>query len=373
MRIEDLDLELDINPRLPDRKDYRIGCIGSGFIMRDCHLVAYKNAGLNVYGIASRTYENARGVAEQHDIPNVYQTWQELICDPKIEILDIAIPPDKQLEVVKQAVKQKHIKGILCQKPLAMNYSEAKEMVELCQSSGIRLGVNSNMRYDQSMRALKSIINAGHLGEIVLATIEMRAIPHWQDFLHNYKTIEILNMGIHHIDVFRYLFGDPQYITALTRKDPRTKFDHIDGISQYTFQYEDDLLVTSLDDVWAWPGEGTEEDFYIKWRVEGIDGMAQGTIGWPKFPERVPSTLELTCKAVPNQWIRPKWEGVWFPDAFLGTMAQLLCAVENDAEPEISGKDNLKTMAAIDACYQSIEERKTVNFSNLIKNKMGVD
>src|SRR5699024_9502710 len=124
-----------------------IGCIGSGFIMRDCHLVAYKNAGLNVYGIASRTYENARGVAEQHDIPNVYQTWQELICDPKIEILDIAIPPDKQLEVVKQAVKQKHIKGILCQKPLAMNYSEAKEMVELCESSGIRLGVNSNMRY----------------------------------------------------------------------------------------------------------------------------------------------------------------------------------------------------------------------------------
>ncbi|WP_257009843.1 Gfo/Idh/MocA family protein [Evansella halocellulosilytica] len=249
-----------------------------------------------------------------------------------------------------------------------MNYEEALEMVELCEKAGTKLGVNSNMRYDSSMRALKSIIDEGYLGKIVLATIEMRAIPHWQDFLHQYQTIEILNMGIHHIDIFRYLFGDPKYITALTRKDPRTTFDHIDGISQYTFQYENDLMATSLDDVWAWQGEGTEEDIYIKWRVEGIDGMAQGKFFWPKFPDRCPSTIEFTSKKVPNQWVRPKMDRTWFPDAFLGTMSQLLCAVENDEEPEIGGRDNLKTMAAIDACYQSIGEKKTIDFSQIKNN-----
>lgn len=49
-------------------------------------------------------------------------------------------------------------------------------------------------------------------------------------------------MGIHHIDIMRYLFGDPEKVTALTRRDPRTPFGHIDGISQYTFQYANELI-----------------------------------------------------------------------------------------------------------------------------------
>lgn len=361
-----IDLDLNIKPQMPGRKDFRIGCIGSGFIMRDCHLVAYLDAGFNPYAIASRTFDNAKAVAEERGIPNVYETWQELIQDPQIEILDIAFPPDRQLEVVREAVKQPHIKGILCQKPLAMNMAEAREIVELCEAAGIKIAVNSNMRYDQSMRALKSILDKGLLGEPVLATIEMRAIPHWQDFLHKYDHIELLNMGIHHIDIFRYLFGDPEKVTAVARRDPRTKFKHIDGITQYTFHYQNELMASSLDDVWAWPGEGVEQDIYIKWRVEGLDGFAQGTIGWPKYPERTPSTIEFTTRQQPNEWIRPSWDAVWFPDAFQGTMAQLLRAVESNTEPEIGGRDNLRTMAAVEACYKSIEEERTVAFAEVL-------
>ena len=217
------------------------------------------------------------------------------------------------------------------------------------------------------MRALKTLIDHNYLGEIVLATIEMRAIPHWQEFLRKYDRIEILNMGIHHVDIFRYLFGDPEKITAITRSDPRTTFDHIDGISQYTFQYENELMATSLDDVWAWQGEGTNKDIYIKWRVEGLDGMAWGTIGWPASPNREPSTIKFTTKKHPNLWIEPTWDKVWFPDAFLGTMTQLLRAVEDDTDPEISGRDNLHTMAAIDACYLSIEEERTIEFAEILK------
>lgn len=363
-----VDLNLNVDPEMPQRKDYRIGCIGSGFIMRDCHLTAYRDAGFNPVAIASRTYENAKAVAEQHSIPKVYETWERLIQDPEIEIVDIAVPPDRQLEIVKQAVKQKHIKGILCQKPLAMNSAEARQIVELCEEAGVKIGVNSNMRYDQSIRALKTVLNRGYLGEPVLATIEMRAIPHWQDFLHQYDRVEILNMGIHHIDAFRYLFGDPEKVTAVARSDPRTTFAHIDGISQYTFQYANELMATSLDDVWAWPGEGTEKDVYIKWRVIGTDGLAQGFIGWP-FPERTPSTLAFTTKRSPGKWHKPTWDRVWFPDAFQGTMAQLLRAVETDTEPEIGGRDNLNTMAAVDACYKSIAEGRTVAFSEVAPAK----
>ncbi len=366
MDVKGMDLNMNIDSVMPKRKDYRIGCLGSGFIMRDCHLVAYANAGFNPHAIASRTYGNAKVAADLHGIQKVYESWQELVEDQDIEILDIAFPPDRQLSIVREAVRHNQIKGILCQKPLAMNGSEAREIVELCEAAGVKIAVNSNMRYDQSMLVLKTILDRGYLGEPVLASIEMRAIPHWQPFLYKYSRLEILNMGIHHIDIFRYLFGDPERITALTRKDPRTAFAHIDGISQYTLQYGNGLMATSLDDVWAWPGEGAMKDNYIKWRVEGLEGIAQGTIGWPKYPERSPSTIEFTAKRFPDRWFRPTWDKVWFPDAFQGTMAQLLRAVETDTEPEIGGRDNLKSLAAVEACYKSISEKRTIEFSEVL-------
>ncbi len=360
-------LDLAIDPVLPARRDFRIGCIGAGFIMRDCHLVAYGAAGFTPHAIASLDRAQAEEVAAVRSIPKVYDTWQEVVRDPEVEILDIAVPPDQQLAIIREAVTQtSHLRGVLCQKPLAMNLKEAQEMVTLCEAAGLPLGVNSNMRYDPSIRALKSLMDQGFLGDRVLATIEMRAIPHWQDFLRKYDRIEILNMGIHHIDSFRYLFGDPEKVTAVTRQDPRTLFPHRDGISQYTFKYADDFMASSLDDVWAWPGEGVEPDIYIKWRVVGTDGLAQGTINWPKFPVLVPSTLTFTSRKAPRGWITPTWDRVWFPDAFAGTMAQLLRAVESGTTPEISGRDNLKTLACVEACYRSIEEERTVPLTEIM-------
>ncbi len=363
------ELEQATIPELPKRKDYRIGIIGAGFIVQGCHLVAYQKAGFCPYGITSKSGVRAKEAAEAFQIPNVYDTWQELIDDPQIEILDIAVPPHVQLDIVRYACQKKHIKGILCQKPIAMSTKDAKEIARLGEEAGIPIAVNSNMRYDQSMRALKRILEKKLLGQPVIASIDMRAIPDWQTFLKDYKKLEIYAMAVHHIDAFRYLFGDPEKITAVCRTDPRTKFEHTDGIVQYTFQYGDGLMATSLDDVWAWPEEPCEKHNYINWRVEGTDGFAEGDIGWHKrAPEFCGSTLRLTCKEYPHQWIEPKWETMWFPDAFVGTMASLLRAVETGTEPEISARDNIRTLACVEACYQSIAEEKTVYLSEILKN-----
>ena len=353
-------------PRI-ERKDWRIACIGSGFIMRDCHLRAYQDIGLQPIAIASRQRKNSQSVADQYQIPNVYDTWMEMLQNDAIEIVDIAIPPDKQLEVVEEACRHPNIKGILCQKPVAMNLQEARRIAELAEQTGKKIAVNSNMRYDQSMRALKYLLDQRLLGDPVLATIEMRAIPHWQEFLKQYDRLELYGMGIHHIDIFRFLFGDPEDITAICRTDPRTQFPHRDGITQYTYKYADDLMCTSLDDVWAGPNEPCEKDIYIKWRVEGTEGMAKGTIGWPMYPAREPSTLVFTCKQYPNQWIEPKWDQVWFPDAFQGTMSSLLAAIEQNQEPEISIADNVNTIGCVEACYQSIESKMTVRLDQVLR------
>ena len=125
----DIDLNLEHLPVFPRRKDYRIGAIGAGFIMRDIHLVAYRNAGFNVVAISARDIDQARATAELRGIPKVYDTWQELLADDRIEVLDIAVPPAAQSAIVHAALQHKHIHGILAQKPMSTNYREAQEMV----------------------------------------------------------------------------------------------------------------------------------------------------------------------------------------------------------------------------------------------------
>lgn len=333
--------------------------------MADCHLVSYRNAGFNPIAIASRTPEHAEACAQRHGIPKVYRTWREMLQDDSLEILDIAYPPDQQLEIVQEAVKCKNLRGILCQKPIEMSLENAREIVRLGEENGKVIAVNSNMRCDQSMRALKYLLDTKELGDPVLATIEMRAIPHWQEFLKQYDKLEIFGMGIHHVDSFRFLFGDPAEITCVCRTDPRSKFPHVDGITQYTFKYENDFMATSLDDVWAWPEDPCEKDIYIRWRVEGTEGMAEGTIGWPMYPDRCPSTIRFTSKRHPA-WVAPQWDTVWFPDAFEGTMSGLLRAVEQGTEPEISARDNVRTIACVEACYRSIREKRTVALKELL-------
>ncbi len=362
------DLNLDYLPRLPRRKDVSIGCVGAGFIMRDCHLVAYRTAGFNPVAITSRDPARAREVAAAHGIPRVYATLDELLADPTIEVLDVAVPPDVQPGVIRRAVGHAgHLRGILAQKPLAMTVAEARECVDLCQEAGLILAVNQNMRYDQSVRALKDLLGRGWLGEPVLGTIEMRAIPHWMPWAQGQRSLATFIMSIHHLDTFRYWFGTPDRILASTRTDPRTKFAHEDGINLYVLEYDGGCRAAAWDDVWAGPvREGAEADTYIRWRVEGTEGMARGTIGWPSYPARTPSTLDFTTKRSPGKWYQPRWPEVWFPDAFVGTMAQLLCALEDGTEPEISGRDNLQTIALCEAVRVAAREHRVTTVGEFL-------
>src|SRR4051812_15880150 len=96
---------LNYRPTLPRRKDWRIGCVGAGFIMKDCHLLAYRNAGFNPVAIASRNPATARGAAAQHQVAKVHDTIEGLLADNSVEILDVAVPPDAQPEIIRRAAE----------------------------------------------------------------------------------------------------------------------------------------------------------------------------------------------------------------------------------------------------------------------------
>ena len=351
------------DPLLRER-GLRIGCIGAGMIMAECHLAAYAEAGFTVAALASRTVTRAQSVAARWGIAKVHDTPEALIADPEVEVLDIAYPPDQQPALIYAALRQPHIRAVLAQKPLALTLTEAMALRDAAAASGKILSVNQNMRYDQSIRVLKQILDRGDLGEVVFAQIDMHAIPHWQGFLAGYDRLTLANMAVHHLDVLRFLFGEPVEITTQSRTDPRTTFAHTDGITVSTLRFESGVLALSLEDVWSGPrGADYVDDQHINWRVDGTRGVAKGTIGWPKG---VASTLTYASQITTGgQWVSPTWDSMWFPQAFIGVMEQLQYAVTHGLAPALSVADNVKTVALLEAGYRSMAEGRTVRLSEI--------
>lgn len=354
-------------PPLPCKTDFKIGCVGSGFIMSDCHLPSYRKMNWNVTSLCSRSPDRARDLAKIHSIPHVYADVGTMCESGQVEVLDVAVPPDVQPDVILKALESPgRLKGILAQKPLAMDLASARNIIRACASKKVTLAVNQNMRFDHSVRVAKTLLNKNLLGSPVLATIEMRAIPHWMPWSRNLKSLSTYVMSIHHLDTFRYWFGTPERVLASTTRDPRTKFPHLDGVNLYILEYDSGLRASGWDDVWTGPSkEGAASDIYIRWRIEGTNGLARGAIGWPSYPVQTPSTLDFTTRDY-GEWTMLRWQESWFPDAFVGTMSQLLCALETGAEPEISGCDNLETLALCEAVFQSSRDHKVISPSLLL-------
>lgn len=159
----------------------------------------------------------------------------------------------------------------------------------------------------------------------------------------------------------RYWFGDPERVFSSTRPDPRTKFPRTDGICTTILEYENGLRCVAIDDVWTGPAkEGCTSDVRIEWRIEGLDGLAIGDIGWCQDPYTTPSIMRYARKGdLGFQRFDPIES--WFPDAFAATMGQLLIALETGQTPAISGRDNLQTIALVEAAALSAEEHRMVS------------
>ena len=132
-------------------------------------------------------------------------------------------------------------------------------------------------------------------------------------------------------------------------------------------EYGDGLRAIGIDDTWTGPArEEAPSDIRIQWRIEGLNGLAIGDIGWCKTPYTSKSSIRYAARGDAG-FHEPQWEGSWFPDAFSGTMAQLLVALETSTEPAISGRDNLRTMALVEAAYQSAAEHRAVGLEEILE------
>lgn len=347
--------ELNTPIRRPLKK-YRIGVIGAGRIVRESHLPAYGAAGWSVAHIASGTLANARTAAEASGIPKATANWHDVIDDPDVEIVDISLPTHLNEEVCMAAFEAG--KPVLVQKPMALDYNSARRIVDAAAARSVPFAVNQNGRWDPAIRALRTLIAHGTFGELVTATMELRTRQPWQEFWTwpQYERLMMIGMSIHHLDQFRYLFGDPVEVTAVTSRYPGQPWKG-ESIAFYSLRYASGLLAVGLDDGFPWT-----RDWSVKYRVEGTGAIGRGSIGWPSGDY---STLEYTESSSPDTWLSPGFTTKWFPDAFAGPMGALFDYVATGVEPETSGRNNLGTMRLVEACYLSAAERRTVTLEEI--------
>ena len=351
------ELDLDYAPKPGDKTDYSIGIVGAGAIINVAHLPAYRKAGFRVVGITDINRESAEETARKFDIPKVYANLEELVADGSVEIADIAVPAQHQQKIVETVVRAK--KHLLCQKPLAEEYANAKAIVELAKSAGVKLAVNQQMRWDQAVRASKTLIERGWLGTPITAGIYVSILTDWRGWQWAViaERLDLMYHSIHYFDSLRFLFGLPDRIFCSASAAPG---QIAKGETRTLTVMEYDSGMRIVVDV---NHENWTEDCYAACRFDGTEGVIKGTFGLLyDYPHGRPDTLEFMSRTrQPGYWFRAPIKEMWIPDAFVGPMGSLMHAIETDGEPDTSGEDNLQTLQMVHAAYRSIEENRSVD------------
>ncbi|MEI7024206.1 Gfo/Idh/MocA family protein [Paenibacillus sp. y28] len=356
-------LDLDYKPKLPRSKTLGIAIVGAGEIVLSCHLPAYRMAGFLVAGIYDLDSNKAQSAAAAFGLPKVYPSLDELLSDPDVHIVDIAIPAVFQAGVVAQAAAAG--KHILCQKPLSENYAEAVRITEICSQAGIKAACNQQMRWAPGIRASKTIIDRGWLGTPVQASIQVNVKTDWDSWpwITRIPRLEVMYHSIHYMDALRSLFGTPEYIYGDGARYPgQTSVGETRTMLHIKFEGDMRGLIHDNHNNWSTPN-----DWYATFRFEGTEGVIKGTNGaLYNYPQGQEDTLSFLSKRTnPSIWLTPMLEGRWFPDAFMGTMGELMRAIEEDREPENSVRDNLMTMQMVFAAYRSMEENRPVTLAEI--------
>ena len=180
-----------------------------------------------VVAIASRKIEDAQAAATRLDIPTAYGSYQELIGSDEIDAVYIPLPNHLHAEwTMKAAAAGKHV---LCEKPLAMTASQAREMAAACSAAGVRLAEAFMYRHHPSWVEARRLIDDGAIGEL-------RAVQTWFSFFNDdpddirniaeYGGGAMMDIGCYAINLSRMLFGaEPNRIEATLSRDPRFGVD----------------------------------------------------------------------------------------------------------------------------------------------------
>ena len=197
------------------------------------------------------------------------------------------------------------------------------------------------------------------MGEPVLATIDMRAIPHWMPWAEGGRSLSTFIMSIHHLDTFRYWLGDPARVLASTGPDPRHQVRPFRRREPVHPRIRGRRRASSWDDVWTGPArEGRPPR-------SPSAGDSRGLAAWPSAPSAGPAgpsaspprstgpRLTTTAPGTAPAGPRPG-----SPTPSPGRWPASCSPSKRGTEPDISGRDNLRTIALCEAVLRGAREHR---------------
>ena len=248
-------------------KTIGIGLIGAGFMGRT-HANAYQNV-MAVFGtdivpsleiIADVDEEHAKSLCEIFGFKRWTTKWEDVIHDPDVMVVDITTPNSSHCPIAIEAAKAG--KHILCEKPLALDATEAKNATEEIEKAGVISAVGFNYIQNPVQAYVKSLIRSGELGEVV----NFRG-SYDQDYyagdetLHEWRFLKsasasgaLGDLASHTISLSQYLVGDIEKVNGMTkivfpkRPDPKDRSNMLpvenDDVVQFMFSYENGAIGT---------------------------------------------------------------------------------------------------------------------------------
>jgi len=206
----------------------RVGIVGTGFGAA-VHVPGLRQIpGVEVAGICAAHLEHARSAALLHGVPAYYDDYRRMFREGGLDAVTIATPPELHHPIAIAAAESRL--HILCEKPMARNAAEARDMFRLARDSGVRHAVDYEHRFTPSRLRMKKLVDSRYLGDFHSITLTVYRTSYADRLRHSSTALDegeraggVLGaLGSDYVDVLRWWFGD---IHAVAGASPRVPGD----------------------------------------------------------------------------------------------------------------------------------------------------
>jgi predicted dehydrogenase len=329
--------------------------IGCGFFSLN-HLHAWQGIdGAQIVALCDSDRARLNEVGEKFGIERRYTDAAAMLREESLDFVDIATTVQSHRALVELAAAA----GVatICQKPFASTLSDARAMVEACRKARVPLMVHENFRWQSAIQAAGRALREGVIGQPFWGRVSFRSaydVFSGQPYLAQGERFIVEDLGIHILDVARFLFGDVARVSATTaRVNPQIR-----GEDVATILLEHDNGVSSVVDCSY--ATHLPRELFPQTLIE-IDG-AEGTLRlFADYQLQIHTRAGTEMRNVAPRalaWTSEPWVAI--QSSVFNIQSHWVDCLRRGVEPATSGSDNLRTLALVEATYLSARERRSV-------------
>lgn len=341
--------------------ELRGALIGCGFFaVNQMHGWALTQ-GAGIVAICDRDPERLAIVGDQFGISRRYTDATAMFADGGFDFVDIATTVQSHRALVEMAAA--HKVPAICQKPFAPSLADAKAMVAVMRAASIPLMIHENFRWQTPIQAVRKVLGSGAIGTPFWGRFSFRSgfdVFAAQPYLGETPRFIIEDLGIHTLDIARFILGDVRSLTARTRRiNPDIK-----GEDVATILLDHDSGATSIVDVSYATRQETEPFPETLIELDGSGGSLRLTQGYRLTVTNGEGTVVSDVSPALLPFASRPWHNI--QESVFLIQQHWVDALKAGRETSTSGADNLKTFALVEAAYQSAASGQLVEIGALL-------